>query len=91
MILKIKCFWPILKIAPKWSNQKIFSLKSYYFCITNTEIVQNSKSKPKKFSFLCTIKVLSSHKRGGGVKKCTLPFLPTQSPMFFGRLKGTQA
>ncbi len=31
-----------------------FSPKSYYLCITNNEIVQNSKSKPKKFSFLCT-------------------------------------
>ena len=31
-----------------------FSLKSYYFCITNIEIVQNSKAKPKNFSFLCT-------------------------------------
>jgi hypothetical protein len=28
--------------------------KSYYLCMTNIEIVQNSKSKPKKFSFLCT-------------------------------------
>ncbi len=31
--------------------------KSYYFCITNNETVQNSKSKPKKLSFfLCTFK-----------------------------------
>jgi hypothetical protein len=33
-----------------------FLLKSYYLCITNNEIAQNSKSKPKKFSFLCTFK-----------------------------------
>jgi hypothetical protein len=38
-----------------------FSLKSYYLCITNTEIVQNSKSKPKKFSFLCTFKPQEEH------------------------------
>ncbi len=38
-------------------NKKNVSLKSYYLCITNIEIVQNSKSKPKKFSFLCTFKV----------------------------------
>jgi hypothetical protein len=35
-------------------QSKKFSLKSYYLCITNIEIVQNSKSKLKKFSFLCT-------------------------------------
>jgi hypothetical protein len=28
--------------------------KSYYLCMTNIEIVQNSKSKQKQFSFLCT-------------------------------------
>ncbi len=28
----------------------------YYVCITNIEIVQNSKSKPKNLSFLCTFK-----------------------------------
>jgi hypothetical protein len=28
-------------------QSKIFSLKSYYLCIINNEIVQNSKSKPK--------------------------------------------
>jgi hypothetical protein len=28
--------------------------KSYYLCMTNIKIVQNLKSKPKKFSFLCT-------------------------------------
>ncbi len=28
-------------------QSKKFSLKSYYLCITNIEIVQNSKSKPK--------------------------------------------
>ncbi len=27
-----------------------------YFSITNNEIVQNSKSEPEKFSFLCTFK-----------------------------------
>jgi hypothetical protein len=35
---------------------KIFTPKSYYLCITNDEIVQYSKSKAKKFSFLCTFK-----------------------------------
>jgi hypothetical protein len=42
----------------------MFSLKSYFLCITNIEIVQNSKSKPKKFSFLCTFK--SGEGTGGG-------------------------
>ncbi len=50
--------WTTLIVAPAiWSNQKIFSLESYYLCIANIEIVQNSKSKPKKFSFLCTFKI----------------------------------
>ena len=44
----------------------MFSLKSYYLCITNTEIVQNSKSKPKTFSFLCTFK-------SAAIKFCTIP------------------
>ncbi len=39
-------------------QSKNFSLKSDYFRITNIEIVQHSKSKPKKFSFLCTFKYL---------------------------------
>jgi hypothetical protein len=30
--------------------------KPYYLSITNNEVVQNSKSEPKKFSFLCTFK-----------------------------------
>ncbi len=29
-----------------------------FLCITNNEIVEKSKSKPKKFSFLCTCKPL---------------------------------
>jgi hypothetical protein len=37
-------------------QSKKFVSKSYYLCITNIEIVQNSNSKPKKFSFLCTFK-----------------------------------
>jgi len=40
--------------SPNNGPIKNFLLKSYYLCITNIEIVQNSKSKPKKFSFLCT-------------------------------------
>jgi hypothetical protein len=43
--------------------KKFFSLKSYYLCITNTEIVQNSKSKPNKFSFLCTFKFPDKFRR----------------------------
>ena len=41
---------------PILAQSKIFFAKSYYFDINNNEIVQNSKSKPKKFSFLCTFK-----------------------------------
>ncbi len=37
-------------------QSKIFLLKYYSLCKTNIEIVQNSKSKPKKFSVLCTFK-----------------------------------
>jgi hypothetical protein len=37
----------IIVAPPLWSNQKNVSTKSYYLCITNNEIVQNSKSKPK--------------------------------------------
>ena len=53
------------KIVPLqyWPNQKVFFAKSYYFDITNNEIVQNSKSKPKKFSFLCTFKEKSDQNR----------------------------
>ncbi len=40
----------------------MFWLKSYYLCITNIEIVQNSKSNPKKFSFLCTFNGLNAEK-----------------------------
>jgi monomeric isocitrate dehydrogenase len=48
----------------------MFSLKSYFLCITNNEIVQNSKSKPKQFSFLCTFKELGT--RTGNGKATTL-------------------
>jgi hypothetical protein len=37
-------------------QSKKFSPKSYFLCITINEIVQHSKSKPKKFSFSCTFK-----------------------------------
>ncbi len=72
MILKIKNFLAYLEIffIPRSLKttrnnhsfphngpiKKFFSLKSYFLGKTNTEIVQNSKSKPKKFSFLCTFK-----------------------------------
>jgi hypothetical protein len=71
MVLKIKFFLAYLKIflfrlvlrlrgiivaLPIMIQSKNFPPKSYCFCITNIEIVQNSKSKPKKFSFLCTFK-----------------------------------
>ncbi len=36
----------------------MYSPKSYNLCITSNEIVQNSKSKPKKFSYFCTLKVM---------------------------------
>ncbi len=39
----------------------MFSLKSYYSCITNIEFVQNSKSKPKKLSFLSTFKPIGEN------------------------------
>jgi hypothetical protein len=35
---------------------KTFSPKSYYLCVSNNEKVQNSKTMPKKFKFLCTFK-----------------------------------
>jgi hypothetical protein len=42
----------------------MFSLKSYYLCITNKEIRQIPKSESKKFSILCTfnpkVKTLSA-------------------------------
>jgi hypothetical protein len=73
MIEKIKEFWPILKFffVPRslkttrnycsfphnGSINKKISPKSYCLCITSNEIVQNSKSKPKQFSFLCTFKL----------------------------------
>ncbi len=38
--------------------KKKFSPKSYYLCITNNEIVQNSKSKAKTFLFLCNFNVI---------------------------------
>ncbi len=37
----------IIVAPPIMVQQKIFSPKSYFLCITNIEIVQNSKSKPK--------------------------------------------
>jgi hypothetical protein len=42
--------------SPQNGPIKIFFTKSLYLSITNNEIAQNSKSKPKKFSFLCTFK-----------------------------------
>jgi hypothetical protein len=38
----------------------MFVTKPSYLSITSKETVQNSKSKPKKFSFLCTIKSSSA-------------------------------
>jgi hypothetical protein len=38
-------------------QSKMFSPKSYYLCVTNNEIVQNTQSKPKKFSSF-TFKVI---------------------------------
>ncbi len=46
----------IFVAPPIMVQSKNFSLKSYYLCITNIEIVQNSKLKPEKFSILCTFK-----------------------------------
>ncbi len=47
-------------IAPPIMVQsKKVSPKILFLCITNKEIVQNSKSKPKKLSFLCTFLRLS--------------------------------
>jgi hypothetical protein len=70
MIFKRKKTWPILKklifvplslkttgiiVAPPImvQSKKCFP-KSYFLCIANNEIAQNSKLKLKKFSFLCT-------------------------------------
>jgi hypothetical protein len=63
MILKIKKIWPILTIffVPRSLKttrnnlssphngpiKQMFCPKSYYLCITNNEIGQNSKSEPK--------------------------------------------
>ena len=46
----------IIVAPPIMVQSKKFTPKSYYLCITNNEIGQNSKSKPKKFSFLGTFK-----------------------------------
>ncbi len=46
----------IIVAPPMMVQTKFVSQKSYYLCITNNEIVQNSKSEPKKFSFLFTFK-----------------------------------
>ena len=44
-------------VAPSIMVQsKIFVTKILLFIHTYIEIVKNSKSKPKKFSFLCTFK-----------------------------------
>jgi hypothetical protein len=72
MILKIKNFLAYLEnffvpnsLKTTRNNRRsphngpiknFFLLKSYYLCITNIVTVQNSKSKPKKFSFLCAFK-----------------------------------
>ncbi len=53
------CLVVRLSTFPQWSNQKMFSPKSYYLSITNNEIVQNSKSEPKKFTFLGTFNSIS--------------------------------
>ncbi len=39
--------------------KKLFFTKTLYISITSNETVQNSKSKSKKFSFLCTFKKVS--------------------------------
>jgi hypothetical protein len=41
---------------PKLAQSKIFFAKSKFFDITNKEMLQISKSKPKKISILCTFK-----------------------------------
>jgi hypothetical protein len=43
----------------KCPNQKLFFSKPSYLSITSKETVKNSKSKSKKFSFLCTFKLLN--------------------------------
>ncbi len=76
MIFNKKKFGPILKIffiprSPRttWNNRssphngpikKFFSLKSYYLCITNKEIMQIPKPESKKFSILCTFKEMGA-------------------------------
>ncbi len=41
---------------PFMAQKKILFTKPSYLSINSNETVQNSKSKPKKFSFLCTFK-----------------------------------
>jgi hypothetical protein len=69
-----KKIWPILKfffiprsLRTTRNNRssphngpikKKFSLKSYYLCITNIEIVQNSKSKPKKSHYCVPLRIV---------------------------------
>jgi hypothetical protein len=61
---KYKKFWPSLKnvLFPLFLRLRVtppikhFFAKPYYLSITNNEIVPNSTLKPKKFSFLCTLK-----------------------------------
>ncbi len=56
--------------------KKLYSPKSYYFCITNNEIIQNSKVKQKKFSFLCTLKNCTAYwfyVKSGLFLVCTVP------------------
>jgi hypothetical protein len=67
-------FWPILKIfsfrvvlglcgtivaPPIMVQSKQFLIKSYYLCITYTEIVQNSKSSQKNSHSCVPLKVPS--------------------------------
>jgi hypothetical protein len=58
------------------AQSKKFVTKPSYLCITSNETVQNSKSKPKQFSFLCIFKVKresTEKKRNDAYASATVP------------------
>ncbi len=62
--LKIFLYYVVLRLRgknvapPIMTQTKIAFCKIQYFDISNKEMVQLSKSKPKKFSTLCTFKIV---------------------------------
>jgi hypothetical protein len=52
----LKPTWNNPTSPPKWPNKKFIFTEPSYLSIISNETVQNSKLKPKKLSFLCTLK-----------------------------------